>query len=166
MSAVRRHFGSHGLLACALLGGRLGLRVALVLRGCDFLARAAACTDLRKKRYGVQRSERPAHVGPGEEIGRPSGPAPEIDPGAHITRVGEDPDEGLVAADRDLTKAILAALRTLRPGFELVNLLYGDGADLADAELLDRAITEAFAGIEVEVARGGQPLYPFLIAVW
>ena len=77
-----------------------------------------------------------------------------------------DPDEGLVAADRDLTKAILAALRTLRPGFELVNLLYGDGADLADAELLDRAITEAFAGIEVEVARGGQPLYPFLIAVW
>ena len=77
-----------------------------------------------------------------------------------------DPDEGLVAADRDRTKAVIAALRTLRPGFELVNLLYGDGAALGEAELLDRAITEAFAGVEVEVARGGQPLYPFLIAAW
>ena len=29
----------------------------------DFLARAAMLTDLRKKRCGVQRSERPSHVG-------------------------------------------------------------------------------------------------------
>jgi dihydroxyacetone kinase-like predicted kinase len=77
-----------------------------------------------------------------------------------------DPDEGLVASDRDRSRAVLAALRTLTPGFELVNLLYGDGADLAEAELISRAISTTFPAVEVDVARGGQPLYPYLVAVW
>ncbi len=77
-----------------------------------------------------------------------------------------DPDEGLVAVHRDRTAAILAALATLRPGFELVNLLYGEGADLPEAEALARRVLEAFPGVEVDVGRGGQPLYPFLLAVW
>jgi DAK2 domain fusion protein YloV len=77
-----------------------------------------------------------------------------------------DPDEGLVAVHRDRTAAILAALATLRPGFELVNLLYGEGADLPEAEAVAARVLDAFPGIEVEVARGGQPLYPFLLAVW
>jgi hypothetical protein len=77
-----------------------------------------------------------------------------------------DPDEGLVAVDRDATKAILAALQTLAPGFELVNLLYGEGADLGEAEALAQRVTETFAGVEVDVGHGGQPLYPYLIAVW
>jgi DAK2 domain fusion protein YloV len=77
-----------------------------------------------------------------------------------------DPDEGLVAADRDRTKAVLAALGTLRPGFEQLNILYGEGAELAEAELLARAITDAFPGVDVDVARGGQPLYPYLLAAW
>jgi dihydroxyacetone kinase-like predicted kinase len=77
-----------------------------------------------------------------------------------------DPDEGLVAVHRERTAAILAALATLRPGFELVNLLYGEGADLPEAEAVAARVLEAFPGIEVDVARGGQPLYPFLIAVW
>jgi hypothetical protein len=77
-----------------------------------------------------------------------------------------DPDEGLVAVHRDRAAAILAALATLRPGFELVNLLYGEGADLPEAEALARRVLEAFPGVEVDVGRGGQPLYPFLLAVW
>jgi DAK2 domain fusion protein YloV len=77
-----------------------------------------------------------------------------------------DPDEGLVAVHRERTAAILTALATLRPGFELVNLLYGEGADLPEAEAVAARVLEAFPGIEVDVARGGQPLYPFLIAVW
>ena len=77
-----------------------------------------------------------------------------------------DPDEGLVATDRDRSKAILAALATLKPGFELVNLLYGEGADLAEAELLATRIGAEFSGVEVDVGRGGQPLYPYLVAVW
>jgi len=77
-----------------------------------------------------------------------------------------DPDEGLVAADRDREKAILTALLTLKPGFELVNLLYGEGADLAEAESVAARIGETFPGVEVDVGRGGQPLYPYLVAVW
>ena len=47
-----------------------------------------------------------------------------------------DPDEGLVAADKDRAKAVLAALATLGGGFEAVTLLYGEGADLAEAQAL------------------------------
>jgi uncharacterized protein len=77
-----------------------------------------------------------------------------------------DPDDGLVAVHRDRTAAILAALATLRPGFELVNLLYGEGADLQEAEALAKRVLETFPGVEVDVGRGGQPLYPYLLAVW
>ncbi len=77
-----------------------------------------------------------------------------------------DPDDGLVAADRDATKAILAAFGTLKQGFEAVNVLYGEGTDLAEAEGLAARLAEAYPGVEVDVGHGGQPLYPFLIAVW
>jgi DAK2 domain fusion protein YloV len=77
-----------------------------------------------------------------------------------------DPDDGLVAADRDTVKAILAAFATFTTGFEAVNVLYGEGADLAEAEALAARLGEAHPGVEVDVGRGGQPLYPYLIAVW
>ncbi|HEX7473294.1 MAG TPA: DAK2 domain-containing protein [Candidatus Limnocylindrales bacterium] len=77
-----------------------------------------------------------------------------------------DPDEGLVAADRDRNRAVLAALATLTGGFEAVNLLYGEGADLAEAEALAARVEEAYPHVEVDVGHGGQPLYPYLIAVW
>ncbi len=77
-----------------------------------------------------------------------------------------DPDEGLVAADKDRTRAILVALATLSEGFEAITLLYGEGADLAEAEALAARVKEAHPHIEVDVGHGGQPLYPYLIAVW
>ncbi len=77
-----------------------------------------------------------------------------------------DPDEGLVAADRVRTRAILAALATLTGGFEAINLLYGEGADLAEAESLAATVKEVYPHVEVDVGHGGQPLYPYLIAVW
>ena len=77
-----------------------------------------------------------------------------------------DPDEGLVAADKDLGKAVLAALATLSGRFEAVTLLYGEGADLAEAEALAARVKEAFPHVEADVGHGGQPLYPYLIAVW
>ena len=76
-----------------------------------------------------------------------------------------DPDEGLVAADKDLGKAVLAALATLK-GAEAVTLLYGEGASLAEAEALAARVKEAFPHVEADVGHGGQPLYPYLIAVW
>jgi uncharacterized protein len=38
-----------------------------------------------------------------------------------------DPDDGLVAAGNDRDKAVLQAIRSLKAGFELVTVYYGDG---------------------------------------
>ncbi len=75
-----------------------------------------------------------------------------------------DPDDGLRAVDSDRTKAILAALDGLEPGFELLTIYYGDGADLEDAEHLARRLGEWRPGVEIEVIHGGQPHYRYLIA--
>ncbi len=75
-----------------------------------------------------------------------------------------DPDDGLVAADGDRDRAILAAVATLPPGVELITLFYGDGSELAEAEDVARKVAEARPGIEVEVRHGGQPHYRYLIS--
>jgi len=75
-----------------------------------------------------------------------------------------DPDDGLLAAGNDRLKAVLAALEALEPGFELITLYYGDGADLAEAEAVARRVGAWRAGVEVEVIHGGQPHYRYLIA--
>jgi hypothetical protein len=61
-------------------------------------------------------------------------------------------------------KAVLAAMRALEPGFELVTIYYGDGAELAEAEEVAGRIGESRPGVEVEVIHGGQPHYRYLIA--
>lgn len=75
-----------------------------------------------------------------------------------------DPDDGLVAVDGDREKCVLAAVSSLTPGFELVTLFYGDGADLAEAEAMARRIGSVLPAVEVEVRHGGQPYYRYLIS--
>jgi hypothetical protein len=75
-----------------------------------------------------------------------------------------DPDDGLVAVHRDRLRAILEAVATLEPGFEIVTLFFGEGVELAEAERVARAIGGVAAGAEVEVRHGGQPHYRFLIS--
>ena len=75
-----------------------------------------------------------------------------------------DPDDGLVSAGNDREKAVLAAIAALTPGFELLTLFYGDGADLAETETMARRIGSVTPGVEVEVRHGGQPFYRYLIA--
>lgn len=75
-----------------------------------------------------------------------------------------DPDDGLVAAGNDREKAVLTAVAALTPGFELLTLFYGDGADLAESETMARLIGSVTPGVEVEVRHGGQPFYRYLIA--
>ncbi|HEX5588896.1 MAG TPA: DAK2 domain-containing protein [Candidatus Limnocylindrales bacterium] len=75
-----------------------------------------------------------------------------------------DPDDGLVAVDDDTTAAVLAAVKALEPGFELLTVYYGEGADLASAEALARRIGELGTGAEVEVVHGGQPHYHYLVS--
>jgi dihydroxyacetone kinase-like predicted kinase len=75
-----------------------------------------------------------------------------------------DPDDGLIAANGNRDKAVLKAVGTLRPGFELLTLYYGSDATLAEAESLARKIGSAVAGAEVEVVHGGQPHYRYLVS--
>ena len=75
-----------------------------------------------------------------------------------------DPDEGLVAVHNDPASAVLNAVKKLNPGFELITLYYGDGADLAGTEALARRIHDLGTGAEVEVLHGGQPHYSYLIS--
>ena len=59
-------------------------------------------------------------------------------------------------------------VESLRPGFELLTVYYGDSVDLAAAEAMGRLISERLApdraAVEVEIVRGGQPHYAYLIA--
>ncbi len=75
-----------------------------------------------------------------------------------------DPDDGLIAVDSDRDKAVLAAMKALKPGYELVTLFYGDGSDLAEAEAMARRIGTVASGAEIEVRHGGQPFYRYLIS--
>jgi DAK2 domain fusion protein YloV len=75
-----------------------------------------------------------------------------------------DPDDGLIAVDKDRDTCVLAAMRALEPGYELVTLFYGDGADLAEAEATAKRIASVVPGIEIEVRHGGQPFYRYLIS--
>ncbi len=77
-----------------------------------------------------------------------------------------DPDDGLLAADDDHGRAVLAGIAALEPGFSLVTLWYGDGASLDDAERLARRVQDAWPAVEeVEVRHGGQPHYRYLVSV-
>ena len=75
-----------------------------------------------------------------------------------------DSDDGLVAADGDRIRAIIAAVAAFQPGYELLTIYYGDGADLDEAEEVAHRLGLAVDGLEVQVIHGGQPHYRYLIS--
>jgi DAK2 domain fusion protein YloV len=75
-----------------------------------------------------------------------------------------DPDDGLVAVDSNRDKAVLKAVSSFKPGYELITLYYGADSSLTEAEEIARKIGAASPGAEVEVVHGGQPHYRYLIS--
>jgi DAK2 domain fusion protein YloV len=75
-----------------------------------------------------------------------------------------DPDDGLVAVDGNRDKAVLKAVGSFTPGYELITLYYGADSSLTEAEELASRIRVASPGAEVEVVHGGQPHYRYLIS--
>ncbi|MBN1151728.1 MAG: DAK2 domain-containing protein [Dehalococcoidia bacterium] len=74
-------------------------------------------------------------------------------------------DKELVAADDDLTNAVLTALNEVKAAeAELVTLYWGSDIEAGTAESVANQVRERY-GIEVELVNGGQPHYDFIISV-
>ena len=82
----------------------------------------------------------------------------------HGQTIALDPDDGLVAVDGNRDKAVLKAVASFTPGYELITLYYGADSTLSEAEEIARKIGAASRGAEVEVVHGGQPHYRYLIS--
>jgi dihydroxyacetone kinase-like predicted kinase len=65
--------------------------------------------------------------------------------------------------------AVTVAIEALRPvvgdAHEVATVLVGEGVADDDAARLVREVAASFPGLEVEVHRGDQPHYPFLIGI-
>lgn len=75
-----------------------------------------------------------------------------------------DADGALVAHHHDRQMAVLAGVAALPPGFELLTLYRGEGADPAEAAELARKLAAAHGDVEVELIDGGQAHHAYLIA--
>jgi DAK2 domain fusion protein YloV len=74
--------------------------------------------------------------------------------------------ERIVASGADLVEVASEVLeRLLSPGGELVTLIWGEGATRQATATLERRLREAHPDVEVEVHRGGQPVYAYLLGV-
>ncbi len=74
--------------------------------------------------------------------------------------------DGIQAAAKSALDAAKAVVDSLVDGdAELVTIIVGEGADADDTAQLAEHLAQAHQHVEVEVHRGGQPLYPFLIGV-
>jgi DAK2 domain fusion protein YloV len=76
-----------------------------------------------------------------------------------------DPDDGLVAVDKEADRAVMQAVETFPAGIGNVTIYYGVDASLMEAEALAGRIRARLPGLEnVEVVPGGQPHYRYLIS--
>jgi dihydroxyacetone kinase-like predicted kinase len=74
--------------------------------------------------------------------------------------------DGIVAVSGSLDGAAFALLdHLISPGREIVTVITGSGADAGHTDALLAWIAEHRPDVQVEVHRGGQPLYPYLFGV-
>ncbi len=74
--------------------------------------------------------------------------------------------DGIVAVSATLDGAAVALLEHLvEDGREIVTVIEGAAASAAHTDVLRAWLAEHHPGMEVEVHRGGQPLYPYLFGV-
>lgn len=75
-------------------------------------------------------------------------------------------DGDLVAAansNLDIVNQVLAKLNLTEA--EVVTIYYGDDTESAEAEQISASITEQYPQLQIEVVRGGQPHYSYIISV-
>ena len=74
--------------------------------------------------------------------------------------------DGVVAiADNPVLCTRLLLSRLLEPTHELVTLIEGEGARVADTRRIEEWLSEEHPDVALEVHQGGQPLYPYLLGI-
>jgi hypothetical protein len=91
-----------------------------------------------------------------------------------VTDAGEVHEGDFIGVSRDGVVAVsdnivvctrLLLSRLLQPGHELVTLIEGEGARVADTRRIEEWLSEEHPDVAVEVHQGGQPLYPYLLGI-
>ena len=74
--------------------------------------------------------------------------------------------DGVVAiADNPVVCTRLLSSRLLDDTHELVTLIEGEGARVADTRRIEEWLSEEYPDVALEVHQGGQPLYPYLLGI-
>ncbi len=74
--------------------------------------------------------------------------------------------DGVVAiADNVVVCTRLLLSRLLEDSHELVTLIEGEGARVADTRRIEEWLSEEYPEVALEVHQGGQPLYPYLLGI-
>jgi DAK2 domain fusion protein YloV len=79
--------------------------------------------------------------------------------------IGVSRDGVVAVSDNIVVCARLLLSRLLAPTHELVTLIEGEGARVADTRRIEEWLTEEYPDVAVEVHQGGQPLYPYLLGI-
>ena len=75
-------------------------------------------------------------------------------------------DGNIKVASSSLNEAVFSAFKAVDAGnAEIVSLFYGDRIDGNEAADLSRLLKEQYPELEIEVVRGGQPHYPYIISI-
>ena len=91
-----------------------------------------------------------------------------------VTDVGEVHEGDFIGISRDGVVAIadnpvvctrLLLSRLLDETHELVTLIEGEGARVADTRRIEEWLSEEYPDVALEVHQGGQPLYPYLLGI-
>ena len=91
-----------------------------------------------------------------------------------LTDAGEVHEGDFIGVSRDGVVAVsdnvvvctrLLLSRLLTPAHELVTLIEGEGARVADTRRIEEWLTEEHPDVALEVHQGGQPLYPYLLGI-
>jgi dihydroxyacetone kinase-like predicted kinase len=79
--------------------------------------------------------------------------------------IGVSRDGVVAVSDNIVVCTRLLLSRLLNPTHELVTLIEGDGARVADTRRIEEWLTEEYPDVAVEAHQGGQPLYPYLLGI-
>jgi uncharacterized protein len=91
-----------------------------------------------------------------------------------VTDAGEVHEGDFIGISRDGVVAVsdnvvvctrLLLSRLLEPTHELVTLIEGEGARVADTRRIEEWLSEEHPDVAIEVHQGGQPLYPYLLGI-